>query len=46
MKQDALDPIVEDAQLEAAVQEQIADAQAVVGNAHSFVFFLSQVHRT
>ena len=29
--QDALDPIVEDAQLEAAVQEQIANAQAVIG---------------
>lgn len=31
MVQDALDPIVEDAQLEAAVQEQIANAQAVIG---------------
>ncbi|EIE19175.1 hypothetical protein COCSUDRAFT_67996 [Coccomyxa subellipsoidea C-169] len=30
---DALDPIVEDAQLEAAVQEQIANAQAVIGDA-------------
>lgn len=30
---DALDPIVEDAQLEAAVQEQIANAQAVIEEA-------------
>ncbi len=30
--QEALDPIVEDAQLEAAVAEQIAKAQANAGN--------------